>query len=391
MDFAFSPAEERLRARVRAFIAKVQARQAGPDSARLQRALPGDAPWRAISWPAEWGGQGRTVVDQFIVEEEFCRAGYRIGSGGTAAPHVLAWGTEDQRRKLLPPLLRGELLVAPAFTEPQCGTDLAAVQMSAAAESGGYRLRGTKAYISAADVATHFMLLARTDPASQRHSGLSVFVVPADTPGIRVDPMPTLHADAAPPPGTIFGEQVLYRVTFTDVRVPASCRLGSEGEGWQVVSSRLGLDQVSARSYVGYVQQDEQFVAWLRTSAGAHSRQDAVVRDAVGELWIEREVCRLLAMRTLSKAAAGEPGGTEALVENAWGPQHCIRATERISQALGPAAQVLRGSPGAIQNGLFAHNLLGAFQSAVHHGGVSVMRDLLAKALGLVQRPRTKE
>lgn len=389
MDFAFTPEEEQLRARVRAFIGTHAGKgRASCSDARLQRKLPGDDEWRAVSWPSQWGGQNGSVIDQFIVEEEFCRAGYRIGGGGTAAPHLLAWGSEAQKRELLPPILRGEAVVAPAFTEAGCGTDLAAVSLAATRHESGYCLRGTKLYVSVADQSTHFMLLARTDPASERHRGLSVFLVDARSPGIHVERMDTVQSDPPPPMGTVFGETALFRVEFHGVDVPVETRLGPEGEGWRVLNSHLSMDRVSARAYVGYVQQDEAFLDWLRSDEGACARKDPLTRDAAAALWIEHEVCRLMALRTLSKAAQGEATAPESFMENAWGPEHCIRSVERIGQVIGPGAQLLRGSAAAIADGLFAHNLLSAFQSAVHHGGVTVMRDLLAKSMGLVRAPR---
>ncbi|HZR02894.1 MAG TPA: acyl-CoA dehydrogenase family protein [Burkholderiales bacterium] len=386
MDFAFTPAEENLRGRVRAFIARQHANGvARPTTARLERRLPQDEQWRGIAWPAEWGGRGGSVTDQFIVEEEFCRAGYRIGSGETAAPHILAWGTDAQKQMFLPGILRGELRFAPAFTEPGCGTDLAAVRLTAINTGSAYVLRGTKLYISGADTATHLIVLARSDPSAVRHRGLSVFLVPTDALGIRIEPLPTVQASPPAPSGTIFGESVVFRIEFENAVVPIEARLGAEGEGWAVVTSNLTMDRVSARAYVSYVQQDELFVDWLRSADGARVRNDPVARDSVAALWIEHEVCRLFAMRTLSKAAQGESIAPESLIENAWGPEHAIRSSQRIGQLIGPGAQLLRGSERAVNDGVFAHNLLSAYQCAVHHGGVVVMRDLLARAIGLAR------
>jgi alkylation response protein AidB-like acyl-CoA dehydrogenase len=239
-------------------------------------------------------------------------------------------------------------------------------------------------------VATHIFLMCRTDPTSKRQAGLSILLVPIDAPGITIRPLWTIQSDPKAPRGTTYGEPRTNEVFFDDVVVPASCLLGAEGDGWAVAQRGLNLDRVGARRYLISVLRDEDIVNWLKRDGAPNQalREDPAVRDKVAELWIEGQVCRLLTMRSMSIAGRDGNFVYEGSAEKVWAPEHGVRATEAIGQILGPHAQLLNGSPGAIDKGVFAHNLLGAFQSTINHGSVQVMRDQIArKGLGL---PRAK-
>ena len=173
---------------------------------------------------------------------------------------------------------------------------------------------------------------------------------------------------------------------FDNVEVPATCLLGAEGDGWAVAQRGLNLDRVGAWRYLISVMRDEDIVNLIKKDEPPTEglRQDPRVRDKLAELWTEGQVCRLMTMRSLSLEQRGGRFKYEGSAEKVWAPEHGVRATEAISQILGPYAQLLNGSPHAIDNGVFAHNLLGAFQSTVNHGSVQVMRDQVArKGLGM--------
>ncbi len=402
MEFAFNDREMALRREVQAFIAEhvtdeIRAElDAGEMGMRFGPKVAGFVAeviargWTALSWPVEYGGAGRSQMEQFIVEEEFGRAGLRIGGVGTGAPAILASGTEEQKRDYVPGVIRGEIIFAQGYSEPGCGTDLAGIQCRATRTGDSYVVRGQKIYMTAAHVATHIFLMCRTDPASKRQAGLSILLVPIDAPGITIRPLWTIQNEPRAPRGTTYGEPRTNEVFFDDVVVPASCLLGAEGDGWAVAQRGLNLDRVGARRYLISVLRDEDIVNWLKADGAPNRalREDATVRDKVAELWIEGQVCRLLTMRSMSIVARDGNFVYEGSAEKVWAPEHGVRATEAIGQILGPHAQLLNGSPGAIEKGVFAHNLLGAFQSTINHGSVQVMRDQIArKGLGL---PRAK-
>ena len=401
MEFEFTPEQKQLRREVQAFIAenmtdalrnelKHDARGSGPAGDAFFDKIMARG-WTAVSWPKEYGGQGGSPMDQFIIEEEFQRIGYkRIGGGGTGAPAILASGTEEQKRNFVPATIKGEISFSQGYSEPGCGTDLAGIQCRALRQGDTYVINGQKIYTTSAHACTHIFLMVRTDPQSTRQAGLSILLVPIDTPGITVRPLWTIQNSPRAPERTTYGEPRTNEVFFEDVVVPASCLLGEEGDGWAVARRGLNLDRVGAWRYLISVMRDEDIVDWLKRNEprNASLRADPRVRDKVAELWIEGQVARLMTMRSMSIAQRGVPFTYEGAAEKVWAPEHGVRATEAISQILGPSAQLLNGSPDAIEEGVFAHNLLGAFQSTVNHGSVQVMRDQIARnGLGL---PRAK-
>lgn len=217
-----------------------------------------------------------------------------------------------------------------------------------------------------------------------------MLLVPMNTPGITVRPLWTIQNSPRAPRGTTYGEPRTNEVFFDDVRVPVSALLGTENDGWNVAQRGLNLDRVGARRYLMSVQRDEDMVNWLKTAdEAAQLRDDPRVRDVVARQWIDAQVCRLMTMRSVSIEQGEDDFTYEGSAEKIWGPEHGVRSAEAYGQILGEKAQLLNGSPGAVQDGIFAHTLLGAFQSTVNHGSVQVMRDQVARrGLGLPRQPR---
>jgi len=346
--------------------------------------------WMAISWPREFGGQGGSRIDQYIVEEELARAGLPITRGGGGVPAIAAHGTPEQKSEFIKPAVNDDVYFALGFTEPDAGADLAGISCRAVRDGDDYIVNGQKMFTSAAHDATHIYLMVRTDPEAERHSGLSILLVPIATPGITVTPLRTVQNDPVAPPGTTYGTPRTNMVYFDDVRVPVSARLGAENAGWSIGQSGLNLDRVGANRYLISVHLTEDVVNLARDDeqVGARLAADPVARDTLAELWIEAQVCRLFTMRSMSMAERGEPFTYQASAEKVWAPEHGVKATEQVAQLLGPLAQLLNGSADAVESGLFAHNLLGAYQSGINHGSVQLMRDQVArKGLGL---PRSR-
>jgi alkylation response protein AidB-like acyl-CoA dehydrogenase len=433
MDFSFTAEEEDLRTQVRAFLSaeftdevrrQLVAGRRGEGWGPLVREFFNqvyERGWAAISWPKEYGGGGGSRTAQFIVEEEFYRTAQITMGGGTGAPSILAAGTDAQKRAFVPAAIRREVVFCQGYSEPQCGSDLAGVRCRATRVGDKYVINGQKIFTTNAQSATHIYMIVRTDPQSKRHRGLSVLLVPMDLPGITVRPLWTIQTDPISPPGTTYGEERTNEVFFDDVEVSADCLLGEEGGGWAVARRGLNLDRVGAWRHLISVMRDEDLVNWLKpddptsspaattatsamsaavaetaseqieqSTADAHARvkhrlrDDPCVRDKVAELWIEAEVCRLMTMRSISIEKRGGNFTYEGSAEKVWAPEHSVRSTEAISQILGPYGQLLQGSPGAVERGIFAHSMLGAFQSTVNHGSVQVMRDQIARiGLGL--------
>ena len=397
MDFGFSPEQEALRDEVRQFIVDNVTPEVkgevegdaeggrGPLVRELYKKI-ADKGWIGISWPKEYGGQDGSRLDQYIVEEEFSRIGIGVGGAGSGAPALLAAGTDEQKKHFLPGLISGDIVFALGFTEPQAGSDLAGLQCRAVKDGDEYVINGQKMYTSSAHYATHIYLMVRTDPDAPRHRGISIFLIPMDTPGITVRALWTIQNDPPAPVGTTYGQSRTNETFFEDVRVPATCMLGEENDGWYVGAMGLNLDRVGASRYLISVRRDEDIINWVKENKqnGYSLADDPAIRDRLAELWIEAQVCRLMTMRSMSLVERGGNFTYEGAAEKVWAPEHGVKTTETISQILGPYAQLLNGSEGAIKDGIFAHNLMGSFQSGINHGSVQVMRDQMARrGLGL--------
>jgi len=392
MNFAYTPEQETLREEVRQFIAEnvtseilaeveeSGVRSRGPKTRDMYQKIAGKG-WIGISWPKEYGGQGGSRIDQYIVEEEFGRIGVEVGGAGSGAPALLAAGTEEQKKYFLPGLIKGEISFALGFTEPQAGADLAGLQCRAVRDGDEFVINGQKMYTTRAHSGSHIYLMARTDPEAPRHKGISIFLVPMETPGITVRPLWTIQNDPPAPRRTTYGDRRTNEVFFEDVHVPASCMLGEENSGWYVGALGLNLDRVGASRYLLSVQRDEDIINWVKENdmGGYGPSRDPAVRDRLAELWIEAQVCRLMTMRSMSLVERGGTFTYEGSAEEFWASVHGATTTETIAQILGSYGQLLSSSEDNIEGGVFAHNLMGAFQSGINHGSAQVMRDQVAR------------
>ena len=398
-SFIFSNEDEALRLAIRTFLQEhltdaVKAELAdlhdghgiGPLASDFLRKVV-ERGWSGVSWPREYGGQGKSKTAQFIVGEEFHRAnGMSVGAGGTGAPAILSSGTEEQKQRFIPSCIRLEIKFCQGYSEPHCGTDLAGIRCRATRDGDRFVVNGQKIYTTNAQNCSHIFLLARTDADSRRQAGMSVLLIPMDTPGITVRPLWTIQHDPRAPAGTTYGESRTNEVFFDNVVVPASCLLGQEGDGWNVAQKGLNLDRIAAFRYLISVRRTEDLINCLKEGdeISTGRRDDPAVRDRIADLWTEAQACRLMTMRSLSIDEAGGAFNYEGSAEKVFEPEHGVRATEAIAQILGPHAQLLSDSPHTVFDGVFAHNLLGAFQSTVNHGSVQVRRDHVArKGLGM--------
>ncbi len=409
MDFAYTPQQEALRREVRRFIKEnvtpevaeemdphagaERPRGQGPKAAALYQKIH-ERGWLGIIYPKQYGGQGGDRITQYIVEEEFTRVGVNISLGGSGAPAIMAAGTEEQKQYYIPRLIKREISFCLGFTEPHAGADLANLRCSAVRDGDHYVVNGQKMYTTGAHASTHIYLMARTNRDAPKHEGISIFLIPMDTPGITVRPLWTIQNNPTAPVSTTYGASRTNETFFDEVRVPKSCLLGEENKGWRVGSMGLNLDRVGASRYLISVRRDEDIVNWVKNNSmdGFAPGKDPAIRDKIAELWIEAQVCRLMTMRSMSIVERGGQFTYEGSAEKVWAPEHGVRTTEAITQMLGPYASLLRTSPHAIEDGVFGHNVMGSFQSGINHGSVQVMRDQVARrGLGLPSARKSKK
>ncbi len=233
----------------------------GPLYTRASRKMGADG-WLGIGWPKEFGGQGRSAIEQYIFFDEVQRAGFPIPflTLCTVGPTLMKNGTEEQKAKFLPAILRGELHFAIGYSEPSAGTDLAALRTRAVREGDDYVVNGQKVFTSLAEYADYIWLAVRTDPDAPRHKGISVLMVDTKSAGFSLSPIHTL------------GGNRTNATFYENVRVPVSARVGRENEGWKLITTQLNHERVALSAPGPTARFIEETSAWARetrTSDGA--------------------------------------------------------------------------------------------------------------------------
>ncbi len=307
MDFDWPTEDDPRRRAVRAWLAE-HPRPSGRELSGAGYVVP--------HWPEPWGLDA-DPVHQVIIDEELRAAGVEgpqvtnVIGVGWAAPTILVAGDDGQRRRFLPPLLSGDWRCCQLFSEPDAGSDLAALATRAERDGDEYVVNGSKIWSSGAHQSDVGILLARTDPDAPKHKGVSYFLVPMDRPGITLTPivdMTTAHSFNA--------------TFFDDVRIPVDHRIGAEGEGWRLAKVTLANERVSlssAGSLWGAGPSAEQLVAQI---VGAGGLDDPRLRQRAARLWCDAQVLRLNRLRTLSARLHGRTPGPEASIQKILGDEH---------------------------------------------------------------------
>ncbi|MBW2315468.1 MAG: acyl-CoA dehydrogenase family protein [Deltaproteobacteria bacterium] len=309
MHFGWSDDEQAYRREVQAFLAEAlpddwEALSAGgPGSdaqADFSRGFCGrlaERGWLTQSWPAEYGGADAPPWRHAILGEEMWGNGEPRGpqymNVNWIGPAIMKHGSDAQKALHLPLISRGDVLWCQGFSEPEAGSDLAALRTAAHLDGDEYVVDGSKVWTSYANHARFCFLLVRTDPESSRHKGISVLLCPMDLPGIEVREIPS-----------VVGERYFHEVFFDGVRVPASCRLGPEGEGWSVVSYALQFERVGAARY--------HRAALILDDLAECARERGLlaeprVQEKLGEARTLCEAARVLTYRVIDQRAHGSP------------------------------------------------------------------------------------
>lgn len=255
-------------------------------------------------WPKEWGGADGTTWEHFILGEEMWAAGEPRGAQymnvNWIGPTLMRYGTDDQKNRYIPPMAEGRAIWCQGFSEPNAGSDLAALRTKAVRDGDSYVINGSKIWTSYAGMAETCFLLARTGDAASGKSGIAIFLVPMETPGIEVRSIPSL-----------IGHGDIHETFFTDVRVPASSRLGEEGEAWSIIRYSLANERVGIPRYHLAARVLDEMVSDL-SKVGRFD--DDVIQMRAGEASAACEAARLLTYRVVDQKARGETPGAEASI-----------------------------------------------------------------------------
>lgn len=325
VDFSYPADVERFRIQLRDWLSRnltdelVAARRpTGRDDAafemlRAWNATMADAGWAAVSWPPEYGGRGATVLEQLVYTEETTRARapmpLNVIGLNNIAPAIMQYGTESQKRTLLPRMMRADDIWCQGMSEPEAGSDLAALRTRAARDGDDFVVNGQKIWTSLGHRADWCQLYVRTDPEAPKHKGISCLIVDMTLPGIEVRPLVTLN-----------GEADFAEVFFHDVRVPADALLGPLNAGWQVATTTLSHERAgAARLYAEMQVRLEELVNDL-AAAGGGALDDPVTLRRLGEIAVRIKYLEVLCQRSISATLHGGDGfGSASLAKTVWG------------------------------------------------------------------------
>ncbi|MFF7979526.1 acyl-CoA dehydrogenase family protein [Streptomyces sp. NPDC007901] len=374
MHLAPTERQQRLRAELRAYFRSLIPSQAPEDTAErrvLLRRIGADG-LLGLGWPVEYGGQGRGPDEQFVFFDEAYRAGAPVSmvTLNTVGPTLMKYGSDEQKARFLPGILRGDLVFAIGYSEPSAGTDLASLRTRAVRDGDGWRIDGQKIFTSGAQHADWIWLACRTDPEAPKHRGISILLVPTDAPGFSWTPIETV------------GGQITTATYYDGVRVPAGNLVGAEHGGWSLITNQLNHERV-ALAATGMQAEDFYEAALI----AARTPDPVTERRRVDEPWIRFRLAeaharlaanRLLSWRLVGDVGAGRVAPAEASGVKFAGTESAVATYRMCQEIVGEAGWVRSGSPGAFGDGEL-ERLNRAAQINTFGGGVSeVQREIVA-------------
>jgi len=388
MDFEYTPEQEQLRREFRERLEAVMTperraaiagqMEGGAAVAECRRAL-GEAGLLGVSWPVEYGGRGLTPLEQYIFAEEARRVNAPLPfvTLNTVGPTLIEYGTEEQKKKFLPAILAGEIDFAIGYSEPGAGSDLASLRTSAVRDGDEYVINGSKMFTSGAEFADYIWLAARTDPNAKKHKGITVFIVPTNSPGFSWKPLPTM-------PGV-----TTYYTFYDDVRVPADSVVLGENQGWKLVTNQLNLERAALGNLGALEPLFEKTLAWAKTTAldDGYVIDQPWVQQVLARVEAQVAAYRLLNLRVNSNMSSGGLGMGEASAAKVFGTELTQQVARELLDVVGQAG-TRKGDGGPLKG-----ELESAYRFAVINtfggGANELQRDIIAMAgLGLPRAPR---
>jgi alkylation response protein AidB-like acyl-CoA dehydrogenase len=392
MDLSFSPDEERFRERVQRFLRENLPPEWGKGGGRppgksqidflrdWQRRLH-DNGFLGMAWPKEYGGQGASQVEMAIFNEEVARfrapGPLNVLGLSMAGPTIITHGADEQKKRYLPKILNCEEIWCQGFSEPNAGSDLASLKTRADLKGDEFVVNGQKVWTTLGHIADMCMLLVRTDPDAPKHRGLSYLLVEMRTPGITVKPLRQMT-----------GEAEFNEMFFDEVRVPRANLLGPLNEGWRVATTTLMNERGTSAlaTVMRYRIVFDEIVDLARSTQrnGQPATRDPVIRQQLAQFYVDLEMMRFTAYRTFSKILqGGNPGPEGSISKLAWSELN-QRMTELVMTLEGPAHQLMRGSPYAVEGGRWQHHFLRSRANTIEAGTSEIQRNIIAeRVLGL--------
>ncbi|MER7012906.1 acyl-CoA dehydrogenase family protein [Saccharopolyspora sp. NPDC000359] len=330
--------------------------------------------WLALGWPAEYGGQDRSTLDQLIFTDEAAIAGAPVPflTLNSIAPTIMRFGTPEQKAHYLPKIAAGEVHFAIGYSEPEAGTDLASLRTTADRDGDEYVVNGQKMWTSLIQYADYVWLACRTDREARKHRGLSILVVPTDSPGFSWTPVRTM---AGPTTSATY---------YQDVRVPASSLVGGENEGWPLITNQLNHERVALTSAAPLRSALEEVLEWARETRLTDGRRvldQEWVRHHLARVHAGAEFLKLVNWK-IATTVEQQPAPATASATKVFGTEFATEAYRLLMEVLGSAAHIRQGSPGAALRGRIERMHRSSLILTFGGGTNEVQRDIIA-AVGL--------
>jgi len=382
MHLDLSPEQRALQEQLREYFASLvtpayvtemaESEGGGPEYTRVLRKLGADG-WLGLGWPKQYGGQDRTPIDQFLFFDEAMRAGVVLPflTINSVGPALMAFGTDAQRKDILPRILRGEVHFAIGYTEPSAGTDLASLRTRAVRDGDDYVINGSKVFTSGAEYADYIWLAARTDPDAKKHKGISMFIVDTKLPGFRVTPLHTVAG---------------YRTNSTfydDVRLPASMLVGRENDGWNQITTQLNHERIALMP-VGLMGRllDEvrRWAAETRRPDGRRVIDDGWVQSNLARVRAKLDVLKLLNWKQAWSMSKGTLNFAEASTVKVFGSELNVEGYQLLLEVVAEQGALRRESAGAVLAGRLERMYKSSLILTFGGGTNEVQRDIIAMA-----------
>ena len=394
MYLAETPEQQALRKELREYFAAMltpevraelgESGEGKPLFRELVRKLGADG-WLGLGWPKEFGGQGRPATDQFIMFDEIQRAHapFPFVTVNTVGPAIMAHGTQAQKDQYLTGILQGEINFAIGYTEPEAGTDLVALRCSAVLDGDEWVINGNKVYTSGANQSDYVWLACRTDTEAPKHQGITLIIVPTNTPGFEWTPIVTV------------GGVMTTATYYTDVRVPKENVIGEINGGWKLITMQLNHERVGLAALSGLTERLlDDVTTWCRvTPSGTGNDQKMIdvpwVQADLAKSHALLDAIRLMTWKLAKAVSDNTLGPAEASGVKVFGTEKAVEVYRILQGILGPVSHLREGSEGAVIHGE-VERAARAAQINTFGGGVNeIQRELVATAgLGLVRSTR---
>lgn len=390
MDFTFSQREEEFRREVREFLATNNPNSEdsgdGEDIETAMDRLPKllawnqalfEKGWVGFSWPTEHGGGGGGLVEQMILKQECGAArapilGLSYMGLAWVGPGIIKYGTEEQKQRFIPPILKAEEHWCTGYSEPGSGSDLASLQCKAVRDGDHYVVTGQKTWTSLAMWAQWMILLVRTDSSATKHQGITCLLVPMGSPGVEVRPIKTMN-----------GETPFAEVFFNEVRIPVSNRLGTEGQGWDVTKHALANERSSIAEVTAMVHhlEDLKDLASRCRRNGVRAIEDPFVRQRLARMETMIQAMRLTGLRFLTKQLRGEEVGAETSVNKLLRAELEVEIGRLALEIEGRFGGLAKGSAGVVDGGKWQRQMLSWPSYVIGGGTPNIQKNVIAERL----------